>query len=150
MKDFVAAVQESDAEVEEAGEERESITFKHEGTDVTFYKPTSGQGALLFTLNPRNMSRRDVRNFLAIFFNMMDEDTQDYFDARLTDPLDPFSNLDSPNGIFDIFTELSKEWSGGKATKQPSDYQRSRRATGPGSTAPTRRKTSSASRSAGS
>jgi hypothetical protein len=141
MKEFVTAAKDG---IERRVEEK-PISFLHDDTEVTFYEPSPGQAVLLLGMNPRTMDMRDARTFLALFFNLMDDDTRDYFEDRLMDRTDPFE-LDSEGGIADIFEYLSEEWSG-KATKQPSDFQQSQSATGRASTASTRAKASTSSRS---
>jgi hypothetical protein len=145
MKEFFTAAQDTANEVDPDS----IVTFKHDGRDVTFYQPSDGQLVIMLSLGRRDMDKKAAGTFISLFFELMDEETQRYFENRLLDRNDTF-DLSGEGGIFDIWEELVKEWSGGKATKQPSDYQPSRRKTGAASTAPTRRSTSSRSRSAAS
>lgn len=147
MKEFYTAAKDTLGEVSDD----DLIVFKHDDTEVTFYQPSAGQLAIM--LNVVNGAKLDPANagvFIQLFFSMMDEETLRYFQARLMDRKDAF-DLDGDGGLFEIFEFLTEEWSA-RPTKQPSDYQPPRRATGPKSTAPTRVRasTSSASRSRGS
>lgn len=152
MQDFVTAVEEELEEGEEA--EVPSVTFKHDDREVTFFKPSSGQMALMMSMGGREMDLATAGNFIALFLEMADEDSQRYFQTRLLErpkPGQKVFDLASKGGIYDIFEKLGEHW-GGKKSKQPSDYQSPRRATGKASTGttPVRARTSSRSRSAGS
>jgi len=126
--------------------EDDKIVFKHDGREVTFYQPSDGQLAIMLNMGGRDMDQKAAGTFIQLWFAMMDEPTLRYFQTRLMDREDKGFDLTTENGVFDIFELLVEQWSG-KATKQPSDYQRSQRATGRKSTATTRvkAKTSSAS-----
>lgn len=143
MREFTTAVVEEGLEVDE----EDVTTFKHDGREVTFYRPGTGQEALMLSMSQRDMEAKDAASFINLFFSLMDSDTYKYFEKRLMDRNDPF-DLDSEGGIFDLFIGLSEEWSG-RPTKEPSDYQPPQQATGKKSTASTRAKasTSSSSRS---
>lgn len=146
MKDFIAVATKEDAKKKKAP--KESITFKHHGTDVTFYKPGQGKLLILMSMARRNMDKKTAGTFIAMFFEMMDEDTQIYFENRLMDDDDDFG-LSSEGGIYDIWKELAEEWSD-RPTKAPSGSASSRRSTGntsKGSTRSTPAKTSGGSRS---
>lgn len=150
MQDFVTAVNEDEVE----GDEPESVTFMHDEREVTFYKPTTGQMALMMSMGGRDMDLKTAGNFIALFLEMADEDSQRYFQTRLLtrpEPGQPVFDLGSQGGVYDIFEKLGEHW-GGKKSKQPSDYAKPQRATGKASTATTRakRSTSSRSRSTGS
>jgi hypothetical protein len=121
-----------------------AITFKHDGREVTFYEPSTGQFAIMLSLQAAKMDARTAGTFIQLFFEMMDEPTQRYFQGRLLDSKDPFE-LDGKAGIVEIFEELTREWSG-KAGKKPSDFQSKRQATGKSSTAPVRVRASTSSR----
>lgn len=143
MREFVTAAQRGDTRDDE-----EPITFLHDQREVTFYKPSSGQFMLMSSLGVGDMDPRSVGTFIALFMELMEEDTQRYFESRLLDRHDTF-DIDSEGGIFDIWEYLAEEWSA-RPTKEPSDYQPPQRATGKRSTAPSRAKagsTSSRSRS---
>lgn len=149
MQDFVTAVEEELEEGEEA--EVPSVTFKHDDREVTFYKPSTGQMALMMSMGGREMDLKTAGNFIALFLEMADEDSQRYFQTRLLSrpvPGEPVFDLASQGGIYDIFEKLGEHW-GGKKSKSPSDYQPPRRATGKRSTVttPARARTSSRSRS---
>lgn len=141
MKEFFTAAKDTLGEVDPD----DLIQFKHDGREVTFYKPSTGQLSIMLAMTTSDMGTREAGLFIQMFFEMADDETQRYFQTRLLDRADPF-DLDSEGGIFDIWEELAGEWSG-KATKQPSDYQPPRRATGTRSTASTRAKGSTSSRS---
>lgn len=141
MKDFITEVQDDIGEVDV----EDTLTFKHDGREVTFYKPSTGQAAIMLTMTSREMDAKNAGTFIQLFFELMEEETAKYFQSRLLDRKDSF-DLDGPGGIVDIFENISEEWSG-KDTKKPSDFQRSQRATGKASTAPSRAKASTSSRS---
>lgn len=145
MKEFYTAAKDTIGEVSE----EDLIVFKHDGTEVTFYQPSSGQLAIMSNIMQGSKTDPTLAgNFIQLFFAMMEEeDTLPYFRNRLMDRKDTF-DIDTEGGMFEIFEELVGEWSA-RPTKQPSDYQPPRRATGSKSTASTRAKasTSSASRS---
>lgn len=150
MQDFVTAVNEDEVE----GDEPESVTFTHDEREVTFYKPTTGQMALMMSMGGREMDLKTAGNFIALFLEMADEDSQRYFQTRLLErpiPGKPVFDLGSQGGIYDIFEKLGEHW-GGKKSKQPSDYRKPQSGTGRASTGTTRvrAKTSSGSRSRGS
>jgi len=152
MQDFVTAVEEELEDGEEA--EVESVTFKHDEREVTFFKPSTGQMALMMSMGGREMDLKTAGNFIALFLEMADDDSQRYFQTRLLErpqPGKPVFDLASEGGIYDIFEKLGEHW-GGKKSKQPSDYRKPRSGTGKRSTAttPVRARTSSRSRSAGS
>lgn len=148
MREFYTAAKDTLGETTED----DLITFLHDDKEVTFYQPSAGQLAIMSNIMSGN--RNDpvlAANFIQLFFAMMEEeDTLPYFRNRLMDRKDTF-DLQGDGGMFDIFTGLVEEWSA-RPTKQPSDFQPPRRATGRKSTATTRAKgsTSSTSRSRGS
>lgn len=147
MQDFVTAVEEELEEGEEA--EVPSVTFKHDEREVTFFKPSTGQMALMMSMGGREMDLKTAGNFIALFLEMADDETQRYFQTRLLErpkPGQKVFDLASQGGIYDIFEKLGEHW-GGKKSKSPSDYQSPRRATGKASTAPTRARASTSSRS---
>lgn len=144
MKEFYTAAKDTIGE----GSEDDLIVFLHDGEEVTFYQPSSGQLAIMLSIvEGTKLDPKNAGAFIQLFFEMMDDETQRYFRGRLMDRKDTF-DLDSEGGMFEIFNHLSEEWSA-RPTKQPSDYQQSQRATGRKSTATTRVKasTSSGSRS---
>lgn len=143
MKEFYTAAKDTLGETTED----DLIVFRHDDKEVTFYQPSAGQLAIMSNIMSGN--RNDpvlAANFIQLFFAMMEEeDTLPYFRNRLMDRKDTF-DLDGDGGMFDIFAGLVEEWSG-RPTKQPSDYQPPRRATGRKSTATTRAKASTSSTS---
>lgn len=143
MKEFLTAARDTIGEVDED----KVLTFKHDERECIFYEPSAGQQAILLSMARRDMDPKSAGTFIALFFEMMDDDTQRYFETRLMDRKDTF-DLNSEGGIFDIWEWLAEQWSA-RPTKQPSDYQPPRRATGRASTAttPARASTSSRSRS---
>lgn len=143
MKEFVTAAKSTLGEVDED----DVITFKHDGREVTFFVPSTGQQAIMLSMGGRDMDPKAAGTFIHLFFEMMDHDTQRYFNTRLLDREDTF-DLDTEGGVFDIFEHITEQWSG-KATRKPSDYLAPQRKTGGASKAPTRVRASrsSASRS---
>lgn len=141
MKDFVTAAKDDLGEVNE----EDVISFKHDDREVVFFVPSVGQQAIMLSMGGRDMDTKSAGTFIHLFFEMMDGPTQRYFQSRLLDRMDPF-DLDSDGGVFEIFENITKEWSG-KATKRPSDYQKPQSTTGRASTGSTRAKGSTSSRS---
>lgn len=144
MREFTtAAVKEG----ENLQSERNSVQFLHDGQEVTFYEPSSAQMAIMTTVRAsRDIGLNEVRTLMGFFFGMMDEETYEYFQARMMDPMDPLSDIEAEGGMIDILDYLTEEWSG-KALKEPSDYQQSPKQTGRSSTGSTRAKASTSSRS---
>ena len=141
MKEFVTAARDTLGEVDE----KSALTFKHDDKEVTFYEPSDGQLALMMAMGRRDMDAKTAGTFISLFFEMMEPETQRYFENRLLDRHDTF-NLSGEGGILDIFQYLGEEW-GARPTKRPSDYQKSQRSTGRASTGSTRAKASTSSRS---
>lgn len=144
MREFVTAA------AREEDDEDGKLIFTHDGEEVVFFRPSSGQMALMMSLGVGVTSKskrggESVARFIALFMELMDGDTQDYFESRLLDRRDTF-DLDGEGGIFDIWEYLVEEWSA-RPTNEPSGSQPSRRATGKASTAPSRAKASTSSRS---
>jgi hypothetical protein len=146
VKEFVTAVKPNAGKIDKTS----VITMKHDGTEIRFYEPDAGSLGIMMMVAQQNMTAQNMGTFIEFIFNCMDEETQLYFRRRLMDIDDPFG-FDGEGGMMEIFKALTEEWSA-RPTKQPSDFRPARRATGQGSTAPTRAKapTSSRSRSAGS
>lgn len=142
VKEFLTAAKDSIGN----RDEESAITFMHDGKEVKFFKPSPGQAAIMMTMGGREMDTRSAGLFIQLFLEIMDEETRRYFTGRLMDASDPFSNLDCAGGLFDIWEELTTEWSA-RPTKQPSDYQPPRKSTGRSSTASSRAKASTSSRS---
>lgn len=143
MKEFVTAAKDQLGEVDEDSVE----VFKHNGNEVRFFEPSDGQQAIMLSMGGRSMTKKSAGTFIQLFIELGDDDTQRYFHDLLLDRNSGF-DLMSEGGIFDIWEYLMEQWSG-KATKQPSDFQPSRRATGPRSTGTTRAKASTSSGSRG-
>ena len=144
MKEFVTAVREENAPAVDIDDE---IKFKHDGREVTFLKPSLGQLTIMMNMGRRDLDIKELGTFVALFFELMDDETQRHFQTRLMDRKDTF-DLDGEGGIFEIWETLIEEWSG-RPTKKPTDYVAPRRSTGGRSTGTSRAKgsTSSASRS---
>lgn len=142
MKEFLTAAADDIGEVDE----EDVIVFKHDGREVTFFVPSTGQQAIMLAMGRRgDMDPRAAGTFISLFFEMADEDTQRYFESRLMDRNDKAFDLDTEGGMFDVFDYISSQWSP-KAPKQPADYQKSQSTTGSESKAPTRARASSSSR----
>jgi hypothetical protein len=118
--------------------EDDAIVFKHNGTEVKFYKPNDAQQAIMLSMGGRSMSLKAAGTFIQLFIELGDADTQRYFQDIMLDAESGF-DLKSEGGLFDIWEHVTEEWSG-KATKQPSDYRAPRRNTGRASTGSTRAK----------
>lgn len=142
MKEFQTAARDSIGEVDE----NDFVEMKHDGRVVKFFKPSPGQASIMLTMGGRDMDLHQTGVFISLFLELMDFDTRRYFESRLLDRNDPFSQLDCDGGIMDIWEELMKGWSA-RPTKQPSDYRPSRRSGGKTSTASSRAKASTSSRS---
>lgn len=143
MREFFTAAKDQLGEVEVDPDSQ--VTFKHDGTEVTFNKPSNGQFALMLSMGNRKMDMAQIGNFIALLIELGDHATQRYLQGRLLDRDDKF-DIESEGGIFDLWEALVEEWSA-RPTRQPSDYQPPRRSTGNGSTARTRAKASTSSRS---
>ena len=141
MREFIASAKDTIGEVDED----DVITFEHHGREVTFFQPSTGQQAMMLSMGGRDMNLKAAGVFIQLFFEMMDDETQRYFQSRLMDRKDAF-DINSDGGIFDIWEALVEEWSA-RPTKEPSDYQPPRRATGKTSTGSTRVRASTSSRS---
>lgn len=141
MREFFTAAKEDLGEVDPSNQ----LTFLHDETEVTFNKPSTGQMALMLSMGNRKMTMDQMGTFIALFIELGDGPTQRYLQSRLLDASDSF-DIESEGGIMDMFEALVEDWSA-RPTKQPSDFQKSRRRTGPASTAPTRAKASTSSRS---
>lgn len=142
MKEFITAALDDIGEVDED----EAIEFIHDGREVTFFVPSTGQQAIMLSMGGRDMDTKAAGTFISLFFEMMDDETQRYFQTRLMDRKDKKFDLRTEGGVFDIFDYVSSKWSP-KAGKQPSDYQKPQSTTGPASKARTRAKASTSSTS---
>lgn len=142
MKEFVTAA--ADQEKVENGE---PIKVKYDGKECTFFKPDDGQIAVMMGLvhsdkDDEQVMMKRASTFIALFFEMMDDDTRVYFEDRLLTRSDPFGL----KAIIALFKNLVEDWSD-RPTKRPAASRSSRRASGKSSTATTRAKASTSSRS---
>lgn len=146
MREFFTAVRDEDEVVDESSQ----VVMTLDGVELVFNEPSSGQLAMMMAMGSRKLDMTAAGDFIHLFIELADYDTQRHLRQRLLDRDDTF-DLESEGGIFDLWEALTEEWSG-RPTKQPRDYQAPRRSTGSASTAPTRVKasTSSASRSTAS
>jgi len=142
MKEFVTAAKDSLGEVDEESK----ITFKHDGRDITFFEPSTGQQAIMLSMGGRNMDVRTMGTFIHLFFELADESTAKYLQGRLLDRNDPF-DVSGDGGIMELFEAITEEWSA-RPTREASDSPSPRRATGRASTGRTRAKASTSSTSA--
>lgn len=140
MREFLTAAKE-DFEPEEQNE----VRFKHDGKEVVFFEPGTGQAAIMMTFGRGSNDHEQTATFITMFFTLMDNATRRYFEDRLMDPKDPF-DMDTEGGVFDIWEALAEEWSA-RPTREPSDYQPPRKASGRASTASSRAKASTSSTS---
>lgn len=142
MREFHTAAQ---AKVAEEADDLTPITFKHDGTEVTFNPPTPAQYAVMMAANAGG-GVGSIGDFIAAMFEMMDDKTRRYFKGRLLRTDDPF-DLTNEGGLMDVWQGLAEEWSA-RPTKQPSDFTPSRASGGRSSTVrrASKVKTSSTSR----
>lgn len=133
MKEFLKA---KDAQPKGVAEEDVLIT-KHWGTEVAFIKPSEGQFLMMLAMGGRNMDLKAVGTFIHLFIELGDPETQRYFQGLLADRDSGFSVF-GDGGIFDIWDEILREWSG-KGSPKPADSPVSASETTPISTARSRR-----------
>jgi len=107
VKEFIKA---AGSQSNEVAEEDVLIT-KHWGTEVAFIKPSEGQFLMMLAMGGRNMDLKAIGNFIALFIELGDEETQRYFQGLLADRESGFSVF-GDGGIFDVWDEIIKEWSG--------------------------------------
>lgn len=141
MKEFITAAKDTLGEVDEESK----ITFKHDGRDITFFEPSTGQQAIMLAMGGRTMDVKTMGTFIQLFFEMAEDETARYLQGRLLDRNDTFDVI-GEGGIFDLFEALQEEWSA-RPTREPSESRASRRATGRASTGTTRAKASTSSTS---
>lgn len=139
MKEFVTAAKDTLGEVDE----ETKITFKHDGKELTFFEPSTGQQAIMLSMGGRTMDVRMMGTFIQLFFEMADDDTARYLQGRLLDRNDTF-DVSGEGGIFDLWEYITEEWSA-RPTREQSGSPSSPRATGRASTASTRAKASTSS-----
>lgn len=143
IKKFVTAAADSITEVDPD----DVVEIDLDDRIIAFYRPSAAQAAIMMTAGRNPNDAEQVRLFMTLFLELMDEEDARYIEGRLLSRRDPF-DLDSEGGLFDMWEHLTESWSG-KASKQPADYQKPRRATGKSSTATTRAKASTSSGSRG-
>ena len=136
MREFHTAVK---ATLDQETEREGKVTFLHDGTEVTFYFPTTAQFAAAMSVS----SDRDVNVMIGFIFEMMDEDTKRYFRRRLLDSFDPF-DLEGEGSLMEVYEALTEEWSA-RPTKSPSDFSSSQKPDGRKSTAKRASKVSTSS-----
>lgn len=134
MKDFIAA---NNANKKREVAEDDVTVFNHWGTEVAFIRPSEGQFLMMLAMGGRNMDLKTIGNFIHLFIELGDPETQRHFQTLLLDQDSDFS-VRGPGGIFDIWENLVKEWSG-KASPKPAVSQESASETTPISTARSRR-----------
>lgn len=139
MKEFITAARDTLGEVDE----ETKITFKHDGKELTFFEPSTGQQAIMLSMGGRTMDVRMMGTFIQLFFEMADDDTARYLQGRLLDRNDTF-DVSGEGGIFDLWEYITEEWSA-RPTREQSDSPSPQRATGRASTASTRAKASTSS-----
>jgi hypothetical protein len=142
MQDFIKAVEDDETTEEEL---EDGTSFEHWGTPVTFYQPSDGQMLMMLAMYSRSMSDDAAGRFVQLFLELGDRDTKQYFEDLMMDRRSGF-DLKSSGGLFDVWDNLQKEWTG-KKSKKPSGSPKSASATGAGSTGTSRRRASASSRS---
>lgn len=142
MKEFVTAVKDQTVEREDGDE----IVFLHNGTEVCFIRPSEGQFLMMMSMGGRSMKMELVGNFIQLFIELGDPETQAYFRDQLMDRDSGFS-VTGDGGMFDIWEYLVGEWSG-KNSRKPSASRATSSETGRSSTVRSRRSTSSRSQPA--
>jgi hypothetical protein len=133
VKEFLRA---ADAQPKGVAEDDVLIT-KHWGTEVAFIKPSEGQFLMMLAMGGRSMDLKAVGNFIHLFIELGDDETQRYFQTLLADRDSGFGVFNE-GGIFDIWDEIVKEWSG-KAQPKPAASPVPASETMPVSTARSRR-----------
>lgn len=107
------------------------------------YRPEEGQFVVMVTdvMGRRATLADKIAGTVDFCTEILDEPSKDYVVRRLLDRRDPFGLAE----LQPIIDWLIGEW-GGRPTKQPSDFARSRKSGGQSSTPRTRKSTSSGSR----
>jgi hypothetical protein len=142
VKEFITAAK--DASVER--DEDDELIFMHNGTEVCFIRPSEGQFLMMLSMGGRSMKTELVGNFIQLFIEMGDRDTQNYFRDQLMDRESGFT-VTGEGGMFDIWEYIVGEWSG-KNSRKPSASRDTPSAPGRTSTVRSRRSTSSRSQPA--
>jgi hypothetical protein len=139
VKEFVTAVKDAASQEDEDG----AIVFMHNGQECVFYQPSEGQFLMMMSMGGRSMGKNSIGNFIHLFIEMGDDDTQRYFRDIMMDRNSGFT-ITGEGGMFDIWEHLVEEWSG-KDSEQPTVSPRRPSETGRVSTVRSRRSISSVS-----
>lgn len=139
MKEFTTAVKDAATQEDEDG----AILFVHNGQECVFYQPSEGQFLMMMSMGGRSMAKNSIGNFIHLFIEMGDDDTQRYFRDILMDRNSGFT-ISGDGGMFDIWEFLVEEWSG-KDSEPLTVSPQPRSETGRVSTVRSRRSISSAS-----
>lgn len=110
-------------------------------------RPTEGEVLVLMgeTMGRSSSTATKVAAIIDFLVSVCDKDSSDYIIGRLWDRNDPFGVSDVEPIVFGLIEEM-----GGRPTKQPSDFARSRKTGGQRSAPRTRKSTSSAPARTGS
>jgi hypothetical protein len=105
-------------------------------------QPGEGEVIVLIAdaMGRRSSLPEKVAAIIDFLIAVLDDESQDYIVGRLMDPRDPFGISEIEPIVFALMEEM-----GGRPTKQPSDFARSRKTGGQNSQRRTRKSTSSAS-----
>ena len=136
MKEFIKA---SDSQPKQVTEDDVLIT-KHWGEEVCFIRPSEGQFLMMLAMGGRSMDLKAIGTFIHLFIELGDDETQRHFQSLLADRESGFSVFGS-GGIFDVWDEIVKEWSGKVKAQQPASPEPASE-TIPSSTVQSRRSTS--------
>jgi hypothetical protein len=129
VQEFKTAVRAAEAE-----DDRPSLEFDLDGVMITAFHPGDGQLAYLLAATSSHQSNPEkVAGLINFLVAVMDDDSHAHVAGRLLDRDDPFGLEEVSN----IFEWMVGEWAG-RPTKQPSDFQSSRRSAGARSKQPTR------------
>lgn len=106
------------------------------------YHPGEGEVIMLISdaMGRRSSVPEKVAAIIDFLVNVLDDESTDYIVGRLLDRRDPFGISEIEPIVFGLIEEM-----GGRPTKQPSDFARSRKNGGQKSTQRTRKSASSAS-----
>lgn len=124
----------SAAAVGDDAEIAKPIVVSIDGREYAFNGATEGQISLLLAGTSESSTRIEgIANSINFFFSMLeDDDDRRTLKHRMLDSKDPFGAVQ----VMEVIQYLVEEWSGGRPTKQPSDFEPSHKPTGPRSTAP--------------
>jgi hypothetical protein len=122
VKEFSTAVREAP----ESPIGGDPLVFTVDGDEWTAYPPTGGQLALVMASMAEQADPADsIAGILNFLTSVLDEQSAKDYRRRLMDRDDPFDIED----VERIVEWLMEEWSA-RPTKQPSDFQQSRRRSG--------------------